>query len=168
MFIFCSLSLSLFFCCLDVKTAKQGSGKDGAAGGVGGAESGNFRERSPLRRRDSFEMPPMRGREPDGPTAMGRDMMMRGGPHRDMMGGRDFDSRPPERDWASRDHQRDLDPYPLEPPYSMERDRPDMHRPRDSFPPLMPDHRSGFAGPPGPQGPVANEVEIGTDEKSPG
>lgn len=151
--------------CLDVKPARQGAGKDGALSGGGGApDPGNFRERSPLRRRDSFDMPPARGREPD-PTPMGRDMMMRGGgvgPHRDMIerAGRDYDGRPQERDWASRDHPRDLDPYPVDP--YMERERSDI-RPLDPYLPPVPDHRGNFAGPPAPHGgvPTANEVEIG-------
>ena len=114
----------------------------GGSGGVGGgmADPGNYRDRSPIRRRE-FDMP-MRGREGDMPLR-GRDgdMMMRGGPpHRDMdRPSRDFDGRD-QRDWG-RDQLDMMDPYHGS-PYNMDRER-DMHQ-RESFIPPLADHRGNF------------------------
>lgn len=156
---------------MDVKNVKSGKdglpmpGNAGVGGGGGGSvgggpDPGNYRDRSPIRRRE-FDMP-MRGREPDMPPR-GRDpeMLMRGGPpHRDLdRPSRDFDGRE-QRDWG-RDQMDMMDPYHGD-PYGMERER-DMH-PRDSFIPPLGDHRGNFGGGgPGPKPSgmnMANEVEI--------
>ncbi|XP_046646879.1 nuclear receptor coactivator 5-like isoform X1 [Daphnia pulicaria] len=163
---------------MDVKNVKSGkdglppmpgnSSVSGGSGGGGGGipDPGNYRDRSPIRRRE-FDMP-MRGREPDMPPR-GRDgeMMMRGGPsHRDMdRPSRDFDGRD-QRDWG-RDQMDMMDPYHGS-PYNMDRER-DMH-PREPFIPPLGDHRGNFGGGgPGPKPSgmnMANEVEIVVTSKT--
>ena len=131
----------------NVKSGKEGlsipagSGGGGSGGGGSGGipDTGNYRDRSPVRRRE-FDMP-LRGRDPDMPPR-GREaeMMMRGGPpHRDMdRGSRDFDGRD-QRDWG-RDQLNMMDPYQGDP--YMDRER-DMH-PRDPYHSPMGDHRGNF------------------------
>ncbi len=124
----------------------------------------NFRDRSPLRRRDSFDIPggPMRmGGGGGGGGPMGRGEPDMGRPGDMMMGARggsvrDYDGRPPEREWMG-GNNRDfhMDPYPVD-PY--------LERPRDPFaPPVADHHRGGFGAPPAPLASMkmANEVEIG-------
>lgn len=128
----------------NVKSGKEGLNISGNGGGnmpAGGPgpDAGNYRDRSPIRRRE-FDLP-MRGREPDMPPR-GRepDMMMRGGPPQHEMdrGPRDFDGRD-HREWG-RDQLDMMDPYPGDPYRERERD---MH-PRDPFLPAMGDHRGGY------------------------
>lgn len=133
---------------LDVKNVKSGkegmnipvgSGVGGGAGGISNPDSGNYRDRSPIRRRE-FDMA-MRGREPDMPPRGGEpDMLMRGGPsHRDMdRGSRDFDGRD-QRDWG-RDQMGMMDPFAGDPYMDHERD---MH-PRDPFLSPHGEHRGSF------------------------
>jgi len=143
---------------MDVKNAR--SGKDGMNMGGGNSipDGGNFRDRSPIRRRE-FDMG-NRGREPDMPMR-GREpeMMMRGRePER---GPRDFDGR--DREWDSR--ERNLDLYPVEPFMEHERNR----HPRDPFHPMPSENLSGNFGASlmPKQGPSsANEVEIIVTSKS--
>jgi len=136
---------------MDVKNAR--SGKDGINMG-GGNPEGNFRDRSPIRRRE-FDMGnrsrepdmPMRGREPE--------MMMRGREPEREHHPRDFDGR--DREWGNRD--RNMDHYPVEPFMEHERER----HPRDPFHQMPSDNLGGnFGGNLMPkQGPPsANEVEI--------
>lgn len=105
--------------------------------GVGGADPGNYRDRSPIRRRE-FDMP-MRGRESDiGPPRGPRDseMLMRP-PHRDLdRGSRDFDGRD-QRDWG-RDQLDMMDPFAVDPYMERERDI------RDPFISPHADHRANF------------------------
>ena len=118
----------------DVKNAR--SGKDGMNAG-GGNSDGNFRDRSPIRRRE-FDMG-NRGREPDMPMR-GRepDMMMRGREPERERGPRDFDGR--DREWGNR--ERNLDHYPVEPFMEHERER----HPRDSFHQMPSDNLGGNFG----------------------
>ena len=103
----------------------------------GGSSEGNFRDRSPIRRRE-FDMG-NRGREPDMPMR-GREpeMMLRGREPDRERGPRDFDGR--DREWGNR--ERNLDHYPVEPYMEHERER----HPRDPFHQMPSDNLGGNFG----------------------
>ena len=139
---------------MNVSASATAAGLAGLAGGIPAANSnpepGNFRDRSPIRRRE-FDMRgrgeldmPLRGREPE--------LLIRGGGgggggpphHREMdRGPHDFDGRDQHpHEWGRDQRLVDMmDPFGGDHPY-LDRER-DLHL-RDPFHSPLGDHRSNF------------------------